>query len=274
MRRKDLVKWIGWRNIHQMLMSLPKDSRETDIISSMIESLESEGLTGFMGFKEPELQGLPSFVKRYQTVVSKIPQLMEDIESYMLDKDPEIVPTKFWRDGRAQKSADVISFCDYAYSYRNWASAGYYATLPWVGKEGSFAMVSFQFDEGKLYVWGRVARETIRNVTTDSWKRILDGLSDFKAFLLTQKQEEENVIDVVDLSDKLDRSTEYVAVDIRKEFPFEMFLTREPNKTVKELADYLLNILLLFRRENAYSPKEKEGEEPEQEDLGHLIKEE
>jgi len=59
---------------------------------------------------------------------------------------------------------DTIRFWDYAFSYKDWEDCGYNATREWVREEGSFAAISFYFEEAKVYVWGRATYGTIINL--------------------------------------------------------------------------------------------------------------
>lgn len=255
-REKDLIRWISWRQLYQTTTNIPEEIVKAEEVSSLIQSLEFENLVGFTGYESEELKDLSVFVSRYNTVLLKISQLTEDIELSLSSKDKSIKRIRFVRDGRSTGGLDAISFCDYAFSYEDWEDCGYDATRDWVREEGSFAAISFYFDEAKAYIWGRATYGTIDRVAKESWDDILNafGSKGFTISLLTKEARDFEDLEVDRALERLKKETTKV-LDFTHEYDFDKILLQKPNRVVSSLANEMSWILNFFKRKGMFTPK-------------------
>lgn len=257
---RNLIKWISWRQLNQSIRNMPDEVVKTMEASSLIQSLESENLVGFTGYKPEEVKDLSGFVLRYNTLLSKLSPLMEDVQLSLSSKDKAIKLFKFVRDGRSL-SPDVISFCDYAFSYENWADCGYDATRDWVREEGSFAAISFYFDEEKVYAWARATYGTIEKIEPESWKDILNHFNskEFTISLLSEGARDFEDLDVERALERL-KGGKVKVIDFEKEQNLREILLQKSNRVISTITDEVLSILKFFKNKGVFTLKQQRNE--------------
>ena len=236
--------------------NIPPEIAKSEEVSSFVRSLESENLVGFTGYKPEELEGLSGFVSRYNVVLPKASQLVEDIELSLSSEEEGIERIRFVRDGRSTTGLDSISFCDYTFSHKDWKDCGYYATRDWVDEEGSFAAISFLFDEAKVQIWGRAAFSTIESVDKESWEDILKKIND-NGFYISLLSEGAKEFEDLEVERALDRFTEGAVkvIDFVHEHSLEEKLLEKPNEVVDELANELLWVLRFLEQNEIFTLK-------------------
>ena len=257
---RKLIKWISWRQLNQSIRNMPDEVVKTMEASSLIQSLESENLVGFTGYKPEEVKDLSGFVSRYNTLLSKLSPLMEDVQLSLSSKDKVIKLSKFVRDGRSL-TPDVISFCDYAFAYEKWANCGYDATRDWVREEGSFAAISFYFDQEKVYSWARATYGTIEKTEPESWKDILNHFDsrEFTISLLSEGARDFEDLDVERALERL-KGGKVKVIDFRKEYNLRDILTQKPNRVISTLVNEILSILGFFKKNRVFTLKKQKNE--------------
>ena len=256
---RNLIKWISWRQLYQIIKNMPDEVAKTMEVSSLIQSLEFENLVGFTGYKSEEAKDLSGFVSRYNTFLSKLSPLMEDVQLSLSSKDKTIKLVKFVRDGRSL-SPDVITFCDYAFSYENWENCGYDATRDWVREEGSFAAISFHCNEEKVYAWARSTYGTIEKVEEESWEEILNNF-DSRGFSISLLSEGARDFEDLEVKRALERLKEgkVKVIDFKKEFDFEKILLQKPNRVISTLTNEVLSTLRFFKQKGVFALKASKG---------------
>ena len=254
-KEKSLIKWISWRQLYQSIINLPDEIVNKMAVSSLIQSLEFENLVGFTGYKSEEVENLSKFLERYDTFLAKLTPLMEDVQVSLSSKNKKIKLVKFVRDGRSM-IPDVITFCDYAFSFDTWENCGYEATRDWVKEEGSFAAISFYCDEETIYIWGRATYGTIEKAKEDSWIEILKSFES-KGFSFNLLSEGARDFEDLEMERAMERLKEgkVKVIDFVKELDFNKVLLQKSNKVINALTNEVLSILKSFKQKEIFTLK-------------------
>jgi hypothetical protein len=168
--QRDLIRWISWKDIYYTLKSLPEDVLSKPEVMGMIESLQSENLAGFLGYKNGELRTATEFVQRYKETVKKTERLMQDVTNFLEQKNSNIITSSY--------HPTKEHYCIHIFYFRGWKTCG----ETWQESIGSFAGIKNDFENGRFEIYARIGLETIRKHcdSDEKFSKMLDDIE--KAF--------------------------------------------------------------------------------------------
>ena len=235
---ENLIKWMSWKTVYSMIKSLPNNIKDKPEIIGMLKSLEGENLLGFIGYKKQEFEGLPEFVKKYRNILNITEQLMEDIKSYLQEKNPKIRSSDYH-----PKNEDL---CLHIFYLENWEICG----DTWQEGIGSFAGIRNDFESGFFNIFVRIGLRTIEKHARNEaemielWDKIESNLGEIFG----------NNYDQFYVIDK--------ALEFRAKYAFdEEFLFKSPAKVVHSFGQKLLSVLNLLQTSKYFEKAEYEEDE-------------
>lgn len=235
---EDLIRWMSWKTVYLVLKSLPKNMQDKPEIEGMIRTLEDENLLGFLGFERQELEGMLDFVKKYRNVLNKTEQFMQDLNTYLQEKNAKIESSDYH-----PKNED---YCFHLFGLENWENCG----DTWAGPIGSFVGVTKNLKEGYFAIVVRIGIYTI-----DKYSR------DEDAYIELLDKIERNIAEI--LGDNYDQ---FLPVDDAIEFSAkyrfdEEILYIKPDELVRKFGEKLIAILRFLETSGYYEREEYEENE-------------
>jgi hypothetical protein len=80
------IRWVSWRKIYRLFKELPSslnDDRATFLLSSFVETLERENLSGFTPFKKEQFLAVEEATPAFNETIQKWNLLMDETSSIL-----------------------------------------------------------------------------------------------------------------------------------------------------------------------------------------------